>query len=198
MEQVLAVIKEAIRNPFFTFLLVLVSGTILFLPQETRIQLGIETFRNQHSAAIFIVFVTVSGALAYHLVNRLVSQIAEKKSRRIRKEAFENSLKALTYEEKMLIHPYVFDEKRGVYLDVMQGEVASLLRSGVLIYLNNTGMQSASIWGTMSARFLIGIQEEALQYLKENPELLNPTEEQEKRRLEEERQREKESHSRYY
>ena len=151
-------------SPTILAAIAIASGVILFSGESVADVLGAEELRQQYRLHIGIAFLGASSFLCAMGTAR-VATAARKRWRRGRiLAARQESLHALTPDEKAYLAPYVFGNVNTQYFQLEDGVVGGLVGKAILY--------QASRVGRMLTGFAYNIQPWAREYLTKKPHLL--------------------------
>lgn len=144
----------------------LATGFVLLAPESWISALGLHAVSNQLEPWIGAAFV-LSSAMALVRAVAAVGGWSRKKYRKreLRKQRIDR-LHRLTPSEKKILRGYLKNRTRTQQLNVMDGDVRSLVNAGII--------HQASALGELRTGWAFNIREWAWDYLHQNPELLDP------------------------
>jgi len=153
-------------SPFYLLALSLLTGILLFSPEEYLQTLGLTPLLGNYKIWIGLIFLFSTVFLVTHLLNLLVSplqtKIKEYQLLRKRKKKLED----LSQEEKEILKAFISEETKTCPLSSRSGIVNGLAAKKIITRASNIG------YAGYSFTFDYNIRPWAWKYLNENPELL--------------------------
>lgn len=178
MEGIIAFIKDIIVSPILATVILIVSAALIFLPDNLTGNISNSKFLADNGTWIFVAMTGSFAILFIQLITYIGKIIGQKVTESKIKTHRESILSNLTYDDKVILTPYIVNKSRSRILDGYNGNVRRLMANGILYYGSDKGALSPTWGGPPTAHFNINIGDEAYEFLLENSHLLNLTPEE--------------------
>jgi Super-infection exclusion protein B len=134
---------EALKLPLrYVWAIVIASGLLLFLPQNTLKRLHAEKFVQDFGSYIGLAFLVFGTVLVIQLVSALYSKIRAWMARNKRLSNALEELFHLDPSEKSVLREFFIQNQNTLQLPVDQATVSGLITKGVLTVAGSTGERS--------------------------------------------------------
>ena len=148
-----------------SLIIALMTGMVLFLPDEIVRQTGLGVVKDQVSPYIGLAFFASVAIFFASVVESFVSLLRSGFTTWFNERRWVATLRFLTGEEKEFLKKYIEEDKAAVFADIQSGVASTLACKKILVRTSNVGSP-----GSMS--FPFALQPWARKALSKNRELL--------------------------
>jgi|GEM_PF-560622 len=151
-------------------------GFVLFLPEKTAADLGINVLRTQYRSVLGVGFIFSSSLVVFQFLTKIgaffLKGHSERKKLKLAKRAFEEQkesaikrLHDLSPNEKLILCGFILGNTRTQDFSIQDGNVIELCNAGIIY-------RSASLGNLHGRGFAHNIKDWAWSYLHEHPQLI--------------------------